>query len=144
MRRATILASLGIYLATWFKIGKNTFIGALQGIPVNSHQARSMLDIKATMQKLNTDREVILFLSREIPCSCLDVGKKSAKQLPKTRRCQYCSKEDLKVELKKCSQCKMSQYCSKECQVADWKRGHKKECEGFNYCREQTAAGKAQ
>jgi hypothetical protein len=122
MRRASSLAILGNYLATWFKLGKDTFIGALQGIPVKSHQSQ------ARGQKMSTDREVVLFLSRQIPCSCLDENKKNAKQIPKTRWCQYCFKEDLKVELMKCSQCKLVGYCSKECQIEDWRRGHKSDC----------------
>ena len=108
---------------------------------------QTMIDFQASLLKMRSDHGLILFLAKQIPCSCLDgleEDMKNARQAPIPGRCWYCNSEDLRVELKKCSQCKMSQYCSKECQVADWKRGHKKECEGFNYCREQTAAGKAQ
>ena len=29
-----------------------------------------------------------------------------------------------------CSQCKAAAYCSKDCQVKDWKAGHKQACKG--------------
>jgi hypothetical protein len=32
------------------------------------------------------------------------------------------------TELKKCSRCGGAWYCSRECQVADWKQGHKHAC----------------
>jgi len=31
-------------------------------------------------------------------------------------------------KLLRCTRCKIALYCNKECQKADWKRGHKKEC----------------
>jgi hypothetical protein len=74
---------------------------------------------------------LVLFLSKQIPCSCLDEAKMNAKQAPKTGRCRYCNSEKLKFELKKCSQCQLVQYCSKKCQLADWRAGHKKECEEY-------------
>jgi hypothetical protein len=87
---------------------------------------------------------LVLFLSKQIPCSCLDESKENAKQAPKTGRCRHCNSEDLKLELKKCSQCKSVQYCSEECQVADWRAEHKKECKGLKQAREKNAAFKAQ
>jgi hypothetical protein len=32
------------------------------------------------------------------------------------------------TKLLRCTRCKIALYCNKECQKADWKRGHKKEC----------------
>eukprot|EP00919_Chromeraceae_sp_WS-2016_P044660 GHVR01106565.1.p1 GENE.GHVR01106565.1~~GHVR01106565.1.p1 ORF type:complete len:348 (+),score=60.19 GHVR01106565.1:39-1082(+) len=40
--------------------------------------------------------------------------------------CAYCYKSD--VKLSTCSKCKKRQFCSKECQVKDWKTGHKHWC----------------
>jgi hypothetical protein len=67
------LAMLGIYLATWFKLGKDTFLNALVGVPV---ETQTMLDFCESMRKIGTDRGLILFLSKQIPCSCLDEDKK--------------------------------------------------------------------
>jgi hypothetical protein len=143
MHKSYRLAYLGLYLSSWFKLGKDTFLGALGGMPVESSSQQTMLDLKVSIGKLGTDREMVLFLSKQIPCSCLDEDKKNAKQAPKTGRCAYCCSEGLKLELKKCSQCKSVQYCSKKCQVADWKAGHKKDCETFKRQHEQNAAFKA-
>lgn len=30
--------------------------------------------------------------------------------------------------LRKCAACKNARYCSKECQVQDWRAGHKQTC----------------
>jgi hypothetical protein len=128
MQLARCLAQLGIYLITWFKLGKDTFLGARRGMPVESQNMQTMLDYQASIGKIETERGLVLFVSKQIPCSCLDESKENAKQAPKTGRCRHCNSEDLKLELKKCSQCKSVQYCSKECQVAAWRAGHKKEC----------------
>ena len=34
------------------------------------------------------------------------------------------------VRFKVCESCKCVQYCSPECQMADWKAGHKRDCNG--------------
>jgi hypothetical protein len=131
---------LGSYLATWFKLGKDTFLGMISNIPTN----QIMVDFHASIRILGTDRGLVLFLAKQIPCSCLDEDKKNAKQAPKSGRCWYCNREVLRVELKKCSQCKSAVYCSKECQAADWRREHKKKCKSLvRYC-EQIAAVKTQ
>jgi hypothetical protein len=50
--------------------------------------------------------------------------KKSVK-----RQCTKCEAvESSTLVLSKCAKCKTVQYCSKECQVSDWKAGHKKAC----------------
>ena len=47
-------------------------------------------------------------------------------------KCCYtpCSKTagELAVVLKDCSVCRQVKYCSRDCQVADWKAGHGKDC----------------
>jgi hypothetical protein len=86
-----------------------------------------------------------LFLSKQIPCSCLDEDKAKAKETPKTGRCSYCNSEDRpKTDLKRCSQCKAVHYCSKDCQVKDWKAGHKKDCALCKSENEKRAKFKAQ
>ena len=39
--------------------------------------------------------------------------------------CVVCYSAD---HLRQCSKCRAVQYCSKECQIHDWKHGHKKVC----------------
>ena len=38
-----------------------------------------------------------------------------------------------------CSQCKAAAYCSKDCQVKDWKAGHKQACKGKMKTQEEGA-----
>jgi hypothetical protein len=131
---------LGSYLATWLKLGKDVFLGLLAESP----KIQTMIDFSASIQKMRTDRGLVLFLAEQIPCSCLDEDKKNAKQAPRTGRCWFCNSEDIKLEMKKCSQCKSAEYCSKECQLADWRGGHKKDCKGHKLAHEHKAALKAQ
>lgn len=43
--------------------------------------------------------------------------------------CRTCeTPESPSTKLMVCARCKVVRYCSRECQVADWKRGHKKLC----------------
>jgi len=42
------------------------------------------------------------------------------------KQCSHCGKSN--VGLQVCARCKMVQYCSKDCQVKDWKDGHKTMC----------------
>ena len=46
---------------------------------------------------------------------------------------EVCSYASCGAELKKplvCARCKGAAYCCKECQVKDWKAGHKQDCNG--------------
>ena len=46
---------------------------------------------------------------------------------------EVCSYARCGAELKKplvCASCKGAAYCCKECQVKDWKAGHKEICDG--------------
>jgi hypothetical protein len=44
--------------------------------------------------------------------------------------CEHCGKHsrELGYELLQCTRCLAAYYCSKECQVAGWKKKHKREC----------------
>ena len=42
--------------------------------------------------------------------------------------CNYCKKVQGEVKFDVCSACKKTYYCSKDCQVKDWKAGHKAQC----------------
>lgn len=42
--------------------------------------------------------------------------------------CNYCKKPQGTTKLDMCSACKKVYYCSKDCQVKDWKSGHKTQC----------------
>ncbi|KAJ7149273.1 hypothetical protein C8R43DRAFT_1236591 [Mycena crocata] len=50
-----------------------------------------------------------------------------------TPSCRVCGKEEnpVKSRLLRCSRCLAVSYCSKECQVADWKSAHKRQCPLF-------------
>lgn len=50
----------------------------------------------------------------------------AAIEQPPERFCSGCGQ--LAVELKKCSKCRAVAYCSRECQVVDWRGGHKQQC----------------
>lgn len=50
-------------------------------------------------------------------------------QLIGLRQCSTCNKlENKKGEHKACSGCKLKFYCNRDCQLADWKSGHKAQC----------------
>jgi hypothetical protein len=139
------VVSFSWYLSrNWFKLGSDIFFGGLQHVSLESPNIQVMLDFQASVRKIGCDHGLVMFLSKQIPCSCLEEDKNNAKQAPKKRGCNYCYSEDLKMELKKCSQCEAVKYCSKECQVADWRAGHKKECNGFKGLGQQNAVFRAQ
>jgi hypothetical protein len=128
---------LGTILKAWSKLG-NAFVEGLD-ITTEGPNLQIMLDFQASMSKMVTDRGFFLYLAKQIPCSCLDEKKRASKQAPRTGRCSYCLSEDLKVELRKCSQCKSAEYCSKKCQVADWRETHKRDCQGIKERHENQA-----
>ena len=48
--------------------------------------------------------------------------------------CFVCKSDKTSIEgakLLNCSKCRVAAYCSKECQVMDWKAGHKFDCKGY-------------
>lgn len=48
--------------------------------------------------------------------------------LSETRKCFRCHKD---APTAGCAKCRVAGYCGRECQVADWKAGHKQECEAY-------------
>lgn len=79
-------------------------------------------------RRILTDRELILHASKSIPCACLYEKRQLALRQPKTVTCLGCDEEKLRVDVRPCSRCLFALYCSKECQVKDWKNGHKQMC----------------
>ena len=63
----------------------------------------------------------------EPPLSPEEVAKVKLKAA--SSGCRHCSATGVKLRL--CLECKAVSYCSKECQVADWKSRHKRECKGL-------------
>lgn len=51
----------------------------------------------------------------------------NGEKIKMTRFCQWCNLGDENI-MKRCSGCKIVHYCSKECQLKDWKNGHKELC----------------
>jgi len=74
-----------------------------------------------------TDRGLKIQLAGKIPCECLDETRAGARLEPRTRKCDYCKRQDTQDIFKKCSRCKVACYCTKDCQVKGWKN-HKLIC----------------
>jgi hypothetical protein len=83
-----------------------------------------MMDFQASMAKIGTERGLGLFLSKQIPCSCLD-HKKNAKENLKTGRCSFSNSEDRPKngELKRCVAIIVRKSAAKKIES-----GHKKDC----------------
>lgn len=58
----------------------------------------------------------------QIDCRCAQCLESSN---PKLKKCAYCNKGGI---LQLCSRCKVVRYCSRDCQLKDWKNGHKNQC----------------
>jgi hypothetical protein len=74
------LALLGTYLATLVQAWQRYFLDALQGKVASSNQ-QTMMDLQASMAKIGTERGLGLFLSKQIPCSCLRHMKNAKENL---------------------------------------------------------------
>ena len=64
----------------------------------------------------------------------MDAARSSGSAQPEAGEVQVCCYASCGARLKKplvCSRCKAAAYCSKDCQVKDWKAGHKQECVSF-------------
>ena len=80
------------------------------------------------MKKLETDRTMIRWINKQVPCNCLDRLSKAMKKSPSMGRCKHCLLEFEKDQLKTCSKCLQVSYCSRTCQVEHWKTVHKQVC----------------
>jgi hypothetical protein len=81
-------------------------------------------------KKLHSDRGLICWLCKKIPCPCLNEARREAREnLPNTGPCcgPGCGMIVPKTELMKCSGCQVSEYCSRDCQKTHWKT-HKEVC----------------
>jgi hypothetical protein len=85
------ISFLGSYLATWFKLGKDTFIKEfncvdaereLYSIDAESPNSQTIVDCQASMKKIRTDRGLVLFLAKQIPCSCLETKTRRMRSKP--------------------------------------------------------------
>ena len=86
---------------------------------------------------VETQRGLILHVSKRIPCSCLDQMKSEAKAMPKVVFCCACEEEKPTEEMLMCSGCKIKQYCSAECSRADWPY-HKDDCSTWRAYHEES------
>jgi hypothetical protein len=59
------LALLGIYL--------DTFLGVLQSMPLEGPNIQAMLNFRTSVEKIASERGLVMFLSKQIPCSCLEM-----------------------------------------------------------------------
>jgi len=82
------------------------------------------------MNKILTERGLVLFLWRRVSCSCLAEKKQVAKRSSKTILCYSCYKESTLDQTARCVRCKVASYCSQECLEADWDH-HKKFCDAL-------------
>lgn len=79
-----------------------------------------------------TERGLINCLSRETQntscCGCMTAARRVAKTMTKLGFCNGCNKTFPKRSVSVCSRCRAVNYCSTECQLKDWKTGHKETC----------------
>ena len=122
---AQTLTRLGIHVRAWLNCGQDEFISIIKTRPKNCPPRVNKYWAKPC-SKILTRRNLIVFLSKRIPCMCLG-------RTPRTDICQTCGKEG--EDFMCCSRCKVAAYCSKDCQVKEWPE-HKKVCGSFKKARE--------
>ena len=81
-------------------------------------------------------RELLRFLSKRIPCSCLDEKYKEAKKCQsKVGLCQGCNTKVDRKTLMVCNRCRMYQFCSQACFEAS--SPHKEVCKKLHASRKE-------
>ena len=71
----------------------------------------------------NNCRDVVKFVSKRLPCSCLKKLHRAArKKVVKMGQCFGCDKTFPRSQLYVCTGCNHNVYCSRECQRGDWSR----------------------
>lgn len=88
-------------------------------------------EFEETVLSLNTDTHLVRFLSKRIPCDCLDAIKHQIKDLS-TTCCIKCMSRISSSDVKRCSGCRVAKYCSRSCQKRDYER-HKDSCALWRY-----------
>lgn len=106
----------------------------------SAHLAYLLKDNEIAMN-LNSQRNLLRFYAKRIPCHCLENMKQAAKEATpeKVGDCRACGKTQRDAELLNCSACGVIKYCSKECQVKDWP-SHKEKCKKWRFVKEREAA----
>jgi hypothetical protein len=117
---------VGIFLRTWIRLGTSVVLQILSLFEVDGSNEH-MIRFFNVLYQTRTDRGLTLFLGKRMPCTCLEGKVSSAKDCPKTDKCNGCKEQSESSRLMKCMQCLSIEYCSKECQRADWK-SHKQYC----------------
>jgi hypothetical protein len=90
------------------------------------------LQWNSDMVNLSSERDVVLFLSKSIPCDCLKEQTQRALGIVDTKTCHHCCKADVANKLMQCKGCKLVRYCSRDCQVKAWKE-HKIFCQSLSH-----------
>lgn len=112
--QARIFLQVGLFVRQWARVGEAAFRQALRSKSIDNEYLKGWL---SSLTKTSTDRGMTLFLSRHIPCSCLDAVAQQAAARPPMAKCWYCNREDEKLRIQKCGGCKRAEYCSKDCQA---------------------------
>ena len=74
---------------------------------------------------VDTERLMASLLERGATTEMTNEGPKG--------KCAMCNAKPAEGKLNACSACKLTWYCSKDCQLLDWKRGHKQACKLLRY-----------
>jgi hypothetical protein len=118
------LAEIALFLEYWVKFGGHDEL--FERMLADQSETSIRRYYNNSLSKVHsTEYGLCRFLAGKIPCNCLAATKA---RLTPTNICFGCLEEFPKAALQKCSKCKRATYCSKECQVGDWKMGHKGNC----------------
>ncbi|KAK3275524.1 hypothetical protein CYMTET_16347, partial [Cymbomonas tetramitiformis] len=86
------------------------------------------------MQAIRGGKTVPAQLQEVLENNALQVHRLERMHLKKCekRLCSWCQVDETAMRdgqrLRKCAACDIAMYCSRECQVVDWKKGHKRTC----------------